>query len=189
VDDGIWSADDADDDAADLKDGGADDEDDDAEDDAYLDPFEAGVDPDAKVAVEGWTIVAVGHRPDDHLARDCLYSAMLHDHRATWFRRYLKRPSAWMDALVAHIRDKADRRRALLCVLLDYQHKLHLTRQYPALVGEYGDPDDYKFFPRVWRCAPYTVQVVPQSYDMSPSREFACEVTEPRRLFGSRLDR
>jgi hypothetical protein len=136
------------------------DENEDTEDDAYLDPFEAGVDPDAKGAVERWKIVVVGHRPEDHLARDSLYSALLHDHRATWFRRYLKRPSAWMEALVAHIGDKADRRRALLCVLLDYQHKLHLARQYPTLVGEYGDPDDYKFFPRVWRCAPYTVQVV-----------------------------
>ena len=114
-----------------------------------------GVDPDAKGAVEQWKIVAVGHRPEDRLARDCLYSALLRDHRATWFRRYLERPSAWMEALVALVRDKADQRRALQCVVLDYQHKLHLARLYPRLVADYGDPDDYTFFRRVWH-APRT---------------------------------
>ncbi len=129
--------------------------------DSYLDPWDACVDPDAKGAVERWKIVAVGHRPQDYLARDCLYAALLRDRRVPWFRRYLNRPESWMEALVAHLPNTRDRRQALQCVVLDYLHKLHLARLFPALSDPWGEEDEEtKLFRRVWRCAPYTVQVV-----------------------------
>src|SRR5262245_64800645 len=134
-------------------------EDEDEENDAYFDPWDAGVDPNARGAVEQWRIVAVGHRPKDYLARDCLYGSLWRDHRVPWFRRYLKKPAPWMEALVDHLGDKSDRRQALHCVVLDYLHKLHLARLYPILQYQYGEGDELTRFQRLWRCTPYTVQV------------------------------
>src|SRR5262245_29548225 len=51
-------------------------EDEDEENDAYLDPWAAGVDPNARGAVEQWRIAAVGHRPKDFLGRDCLFGSL-----------------------------------------------------------------------------------------------------------------
>jgi hypothetical protein len=137
-----------------------DDEDEEAEDYGYLDPWDACVDPDAKGAVERWRIVAVGHRPEDYLARDCLYRSLRLDHRVPWFRRYLKRPAPWMESLVAHLPNKADRHQALQWVVLDYLHKLHLARLYPVLTYQYDEEGwETTLFRRLWRCTPYTVQV------------------------------
>jgi hypothetical protein len=134
----------------------------DDEDYGYLNPWYGCVDPDAKGVVAQWNILAVGHRPEDYLGRDCLYGSLRRDHRVPWFRRYLKRPSSWMKDLVAHLPSKSDRRQALQCVVLDYLHKLHLARLYPLLNYMYGyDPEIYEniVFRRLWRCTPYTVQV------------------------------
>src|SRR5262249_54097375 len=106
-----------------------------------------------------WRIVAIGHRPKDFLGRDCLYGSLWRDHRVPWFRRYLKKPAPWMEALVDHLGDKSDRRQALQCVVLDYLHKLHLARLYPILQYQYGEGCEHNLFRRLWRCTPYTVQV------------------------------
>jgi hypothetical protein len=96
--------------ADEMDDGNEYEDDDDDEGDDYLDPFDAGMEPDARGAVAQWKIVAVGHRPEDFLARDCLYASLARDHRVPWFRRYLKKPADWMEALTVHLKDKADRR-------------------------------------------------------------------------------
>jgi hypothetical protein len=127
---------------------------------AYNDSWEAGVEPDARGAVEQWKVVAVGRRPQDFLARDCLFAALRHDHRVPWFRRYLKRPDPWMEALVAHLPTGSQRRLALQCVALDYLHKAHLARVYPAVRDSFGDGEEINWFRRLWRCTPYTVRVV-----------------------------
>jgi hypothetical protein len=136
------------------------DDDDDTAFDSYLDPWDAGVEPDAKGAVEQWKIVADGRRPEDYLARDCLYGSLLWDKRATWFRNYLKKPERWMEELVAQVTNKTQQRQALQCVVLDYLHKLHLARLYPVAQYEYGEGMESNLFKRLWRCTPYTVQVV-----------------------------
>ena len=58
---------------------------------------------DAFDSVRQWQIRAVGKRPQDFIARDCLFGSLFRDYRATWFHRYLQRPSEWMKELVAHL--------------------------------------------------------------------------------------
>ncbi len=148
-----WADDAADDyEADDADERDVEDEGEDA-DDSYLDPWDAGVEPDAKAAVERWRIVAVGRRPQDFLARDCLYGSLLRDRRLPWIRKYLKRPDDWMQALAAHLPDKSDRRQALRYVVLVYSHKLHLARLYLDLAYQYGEGYETNLFRRLWRCA------------------------------------
>ena len=114
---------------------------------------------DAQKSVSQWRIRALGRRPKDFLARDCLFGSMFRDHRATWFHRYLRKTPDWMKDLVGHL-PKESRRQALQCVVLDYLHKLHLTRLIETAAQRFGeDSEEMKRLSRLWQCPPYTVQI------------------------------
>jgi len=133
----------------------------------------------AQQSVEEWDILSVGRRPKDYMTGDCLFASLFRDRRVPWFRRYIKRPSPWMEVLVAHIEDKADRQRALRYVVLHYLHKLHLVR----LMDFYARTQDAVWeddawvpgtLQRVWNCTPYTVEVARADGDDLPLR--ACNM-------------
>jgi hypothetical protein len=98
------------------------------------------------------------------MARDCLFGALFRDHRVPWFRRYVRKPSPWMQALVAHLPDGTDRGQALRYVALHFLHKLHLARLMDYLAHAEGgydaDPGAGKTLRRLWDCTPYGVEVV-----------------------------
>src|ERR1700685_1006392 len=108
---------------------------------------EMGFDP--KESVTDWDIQAVGRRPRDFLARDCLFGSLFRDHRVPWFHRYMRRPKPWMENLVNHLPANS-RRQALQYVVLHYLHKLHLTRLMEAADKEFGaDSDEMKKLSRL----------------------------------------
>ena len=115
---------------------------------------------DAQAAVEEWRIQAVGRRPIDFLARDCLFSTLFRDARVPWFHRYVRKPPAWMEELVAQIEDAGLRKQALQHVALHYLHKRHLVR-VRRWVQEYigDDAEELTYLNRLWRCTPYGVLV------------------------------
>ena len=113
----------------------------------------------AEESVREWHICAVGRRPSDFLARDCLFGSMFRDYRVRWFHRYMQRPEQWMEELVSHL-PKNSRRQALQYVVLHYLHKLHLTRLMETVEKQFGeDNEEMKRLSRLWQCPPYTVLV------------------------------
>jgi hypothetical protein len=118
----------------------------------------------ARESVEAWHVLSVGHRPTDFMARDCLFGSLFRDHRVPWFRRLVKKPRPWMESLVGHLTDQADRGQALRYVALHYLHKLHLARLIDFLASpDEGDveigPAAGKTLTRLWGCTPYGVEV------------------------------
>ena len=98
------------------------------------------------------------------MARDCLFGSLFRDQRVPWFRRYVKKPSPWMESIVGHLPDKADRAQALRYVALHFLHKLHLARLMSFLGGADArdkevDPRVGKTLRRLWNCTPYSVEV------------------------------
>ena len=113
-------------------------------------------DADPQCSVQQWKMLVFGNRPEDHMGRDCLLSALLRDHRTTWFHKYLRRPSPWMQAIADTFASKSERRQALQVVVLHYLHKLHLARMLPAAIAEAqgGMEEYYRTLRRVWFCPP-----------------------------------
>jgi hypothetical protein len=100
----------------------------------------------------------------DFMARDCLFGTLFRDHRVPWFRRYVKKSSPWMEALVSHLPKKADRNQALRHVILHFLHKLHLLRLIDFLAkaengSEVVDPGVTRTLSRLWKCTPDGVEV------------------------------
>ena len=117
----------------------------------------------AKKSVLAWHISAVGRRPRDFIARDCLFGSLFRDHRVPWFRRYVRRPAPWMKEMVDHL--PADSHpQALQYVVLHYLHKLHLIRMFETASRAWGDDsEEIKRLSRLWRCPPSTVLVEKKS--------------------------
>ena len=122
----------------------------------------------ARNDVSDWRILAVGKRPHDFIARDCLFGSLFRDHRAPWFHRYVRKPEPWMKKLVGHLPAESQPQ-ALRYVVLHYLHKLHLIRLFEWVYKEFGeDCPEIKALIRLFRCPPCTVLVEranPDDYD------------------------
>src|SRR4051812_37743407 len=61
----------------------------------------SGADP--REAVGDWYVTAAGHKPEYHLARDCLYASLFRSRLPRWFHNYVKRPPPWVADLTTHL--------------------------------------------------------------------------------------
>lgn len=118
---------------------------------------------DAEQAVRAWRITAVGHRPQDYMARDLLHQSLFRDMRPRGFHTYAKDPPGWIHDLTNHLPPE-DRRTAHLHLLLHYHHRrwlenlLHAPDQEDFCPDEpdqpYGEPEPGPgYYDPVWVAA------------------------------------
>src|SRR4051794_29392494 len=55
------------------------------------------------LGLNDFPVVALGNKPEYHIARDVLCGSLYRNRLASWFRNYAKRPPPWLEDRVAHL--------------------------------------------------------------------------------------
>ena len=88
-------------------------------------------------AIWNWRIVALGHRPEDHLVRDVLCASLLRDRRTRMFHRMSSEPPEWVEERVKNLPHRS-RSQAVQCTVLDYAHRALIGRLWRGQVELQG---------------------------------------------------
>src|SRR5215469_16775323 len=112
-------------------------------------------------AVESWKIAALGHRPQDYLARDLLLNSLWRDERPRVFHSLAKKPPAWIEDQVRHLPGNQVKQAVQLTVL-HYLHRRQLAQLQAGDVAanRIGD-EGGQLISRLWVCWPYGAKMEP----------------------------
>jgi len=83
-------------------------------------------------AVLDWRFVALGNRPEDHMARDLLLGGLVRDRRTVMFHRLTTKPEPWIGQRVEHLPSNRHAA-AIQLTVLDYLHRRQLARLWREL--------------------------------------------------------